>query len=123
MNFIQESMRTESSQFNDLTNNGVTYSKERLLHACLGMQTESAEFSDAIKKSLFYGIELDVINLKEELGDMLWYIAIAMDELGTDFTTEQIRVVNKLKVRFPTKFTNIDAENRDLESERQVLEQ
>lgn len=121
--FIEDSMRTESSEFNMLVDQDAKiYHKERLIHAAFGMQTETAEFTDALKKSLFYGKVLDVTNLKEELGDLLWYVAIAMDELDTDFETEMQRVINKLKVRYPEKFTNELAENRDLDAERQELE-
>ena len=121
--FIQDSIRTESSSFNKLIDvNGKEYNLQRLIHAQMGMQTEVAEFTDAIKKSLYYGKTLDVVNLKEELGDLMWYMAIAMDELGTDFTKESDRVINKLKVRYPEKFTNENAEHRDLVSERAVLE-
>ncbi len=123
-NFIKDSMRTESSLFKpliDKDNKG--YSQPRLIHAQMGMQTECAEFADALKKSLFYGKTLDVVNLKEELGDMMWYMTIAMDELGTDFQTEADRVIKKLKTRYPDKFSEDKAENRDLESERKILEQ
>ena len=121
--FISSSMRTESSEFNMLVDKDTNmYKRERLVHAAMGMQTETAEFTDALKKSLFYGKVLDVTNLKEELGDLLWYVAIAMDELGTDFDAEAERVINKLKVRYPEKFTKDAAENRDLNAERQELE-
>lgn len=121
--FIEDSIRTESSQFNKLVSTeGVEHSQERLIHAQMGMQTETAEFTDALKKSLFYGKPLDTVNLKEELGDLLWYVAIAMDELGTDFSTEAARVISKLKSRYPDKFTSECAENRNLETERKVLE-
>ena len=33
------------------------------------------------------------------------------------------RVINKLKARFPDKFTEDDAFNRDLTTERKVLEE
>lgn len=122
-NFIENSMRTESSEFNTLMDKDAKcYDAARLIHAQMGMQTESSEFTDALKKSLFYGKTLDVTNLKEELGDLLWYVAIAMDELDTDFETEMNRVINKLKVRYPEKFTNEAAENRNLTAERKVLE-
>lgn len=121
--FIEKAMRTESSNFCSLMDSELRdYSTERLVHACFGMQTETAEFTDAVKKALFYGKDLDTTNLKEELGDLMWYMAIAMEELGTDFETEANRVINKLKVRYPEKFTNELAENRDLEAERRVLE-
>ena len=121
--FIGKALRTESTNFNSLIDtNGTTYSTPRLVHACFGMQTETAEFTDAVKKSLFYGKPLDIINLKEELGDALWYIAIAMDELDTDFEAEMLRVIKKLRTRYPDKFSDILAENRDLVSERKILE-
>ena len=116
--FISDCISTESSQFHDLA----PYSSSRLIHAAFGMQTETAEFTDALKKSIFYGKPLDTVNLKEELGDLLWYIAIAMDELGTDFTAESTRVINKLKLRYPNAFTTSDALDRNLEAERALLE-
>lgn len=122
-NFIKDSVRTESSFFKELEDGeGLDYSKERLIHAQMGMQTECAEFTDALKKSLFYGKKLDAVNLKEELGDLMWYMAIAMDELGTDFQTEADRVIKKLKHRYPKEFTKDKAENRDLDTEREILE-
>jgi len=95
----------------------------RLLHAGMGITTESGEFLDMLKKHIFYGKELDTINLKEELGDLLFYIALAMDELGTTF--EEVMKINfeKLSARYPNKFTKEDATNRDLDKEREILEQ
>lgn len=45
----------------------------RLLHFLMGLQTEVGEFLDQLKRHWFYGAELDVINLAEELGDLSWY--------------------------------------------------
>lgn len=116
--FVQDCLRTESSLFN------INFEEDkRLLHVALGLQTESAEFSDALKKYLFYGKELDRVNLKEELGDLMWYLAIAFDVLGTTFEEEQMRVINKLRVRYPDKFDDVRAENRDLAKERRALEE
>lgn len=114
--FIKDAIRTESHNFY-LENVG-----PRLIHASMGLVTEAAEFQDALKKALFYGKELDKTNLKEEVGDLLWYLAIAMDVLNTDFDIEQDRVIRKLKARYPSKFENDLAENRDLVAERKILE-
>ena len=123
-NFIKDCLRTESTRFCNLEDGeGKDYNKERLLHACMGMQTETAEFTDALKKSLFYGKTLDTVNLKEELGDLLWYVSIAMDELNTTYEAEMQRVIDKLKLRYPEKFTEEDATNRDLVAERKLLEE
>ena len=116
--FIQDCIRTESTEFNIESRDD-----QRLLHAAIGMQTESAEFSDALKKHIFYGKELDKVNLKEELGDMLWYMSIAFSALGTTFEEEQARVIKKLKTRYPDKFDSVKAEFRDLGQERKVLEE
>ena len=123
-NFIKDCLRTESTRFCNLEDgDGKDYNKERLIHACMGMQTETAEFTDALKKSIFYGKTLDIVNLKEELGDLLWYVSIAMDELDTNYDAEMQRVINKLRSRYPEQFTEEKAENRDLQKERKILEE
>ena len=122
--FIKNCIRTESTKFCNLEDGeGKDYNKERLIHAAMGMQTESSEFTDALKKAIFYGKTLDVPNLKEELGDLLWYVSIAMDELGTSYEQEMARVNKKLKARYPEKFTTEKAINRDLQKERKILEE
>lgn len=101
------------------------FSKEenlRLLHASLGMQTESAEFADMLKKHLFYGKQIDTVNLQEELGDLLWYVSIALDVLGTSYIQVMKTNISKLKSRYPNKFTEYDAQIRNLTAEREILE-
>jgi NTP pyrophosphatase (non-canonical NTP hydrolase) len=113
--YIQQAMKTEATHCN-------VVGKERLLHAGIGMATESGEFLDAVKKAVFYGKELDEVNLKEELGDILWYVALAMDALDTDFETEMKRNIEKLHFRYGEKFTQDKADHRDLIRERSILE-
>ena len=114
--FIKDSLRTESNNFNI---DGVD---PRVLHAAIGLSTEVGELLDPIKKTIFYNKPLDVTNIKEESGDLLWYLAILYDAIGTDFETESARVINKLKARFPEKYTDECASDRDLELERDILE-
>jgi NTP pyrophosphatase (non-canonical NTP hydrolase) len=92
-----------------------------LLHACMGLSTEAGEFQDAIKKHIFYGKDLDKINLKEELGDILWYCAIALSALNTDFESVMGKNIDKLKARYPEKFTEDLAINRDVKKERKII--
>ena len=114
--YLEKALITESLEaFN-------TDGYERLLHAGVGLATETGEFLDTIKKSVFYGRDLDVVNLKEELGDVLWYVAVAMDVLGTDFETEMSRNIKKLQLRYGDKFTQAQEKYRDLNSERKILE-
>jgi NTP pyrophosphatase (non-canonical NTP hydrolase) len=119
--FIQQAIRTESPP-----NDAVRFraaSNVRLLHAAMGMETEVGEMMDQLKKHIFYAKPLDTVNLKEELGDLLWYVAIACDDLG--ITIEQVMdmVILKLRARYPERFTEYDAQNRDLEKEREILEE
>lgn len=46
-----------------------------LRHFKLGLCTEIGEFLDILKRHYAYGKELDIIHIKEELGDILWYEA------------------------------------------------
>lgn len=93
-----------------------------LLHAAMGISTEAGELMDAFKRKMFYGKELDVVNLKEEMGDIMWYMAILMRELDLDFHEILQLNIDKLRARFPDKFTEFDALNRNLDKERKILE-
>ena len=93
-----------------------------LLHAAMGLTTESGEFMDAIKKHLFYGKPLDKVNLKEEIGDVLWYCALALHSLDSSFEEVMATNIAKLKARYPDKFEESQALNRDLDKERSILE-
>lgn len=50
-------------------------------------------------------------------------LALALRTLESDFDTEMRINIEKLQARFPSKFTEQDAEFRDLQKERQILEQ
>ena len=80
--YKEAALRTESNDFEAIQKRISSKRNIRLLHAGIGLATESGEFLDALKKAIFYGKELDRVNLQEEIGDLLWYCAIALDELG-----------------------------------------
>jgi len=61
--------------------------EERLLHAAMGLCTEAGEFQDQLKRHFFYGTPLDFTNVEEELGDLLWYVSIGLDAIGSDYET------------------------------------
>lgn len=83
----------------------------------VGIFTEAGELIEALKKP-----SIDKVNIKEELGDVLWYVAVLCKT--HDFSFEDIMETNiaKMKARFPEKFNEHDANNRDLDNERKVLE-
>ena len=88
----------------------------------MGLATEAGEFLDALKKHIFYGRPVDTVNLIEEIGDVSWYQRIGCDELEISFTEMLLRNVRKLRARFPEKFTEGQANERNLDAERKTLE-
>jgi NTP pyrophosphatase (non-canonical NTP hydrolase) len=54
---------------------------KNVAHLTLGIQSEIGELADQFKKNIGYNKELNVINIKEELGDMLFFIHRGIDEL------------------------------------------
>ncbi len=55
-------------------------------HAVLGIISEIGEIADCYKKE-FYGKKIDTINLKEEIGDLCYYIARLIDENEHNIST------------------------------------
>ena len=92
------------------------------LHYVLGMVTEVGELADTFKKNLAYGKEIDWVNVREELFDITWYIANFCRINEIDFEKGLDTNIAKLRARYPEKFTEEKAINRDLDKERQILE-
>jgi NTP pyrophosphatase (non-canonical NTP hydrolase) len=90
---------------------------QRLLHGAIGASTEAAEILDQLKKHVYYGKELDKVNLFEEVGDLFWYLALLADELGFSFDDVMEKNLEKLRIRFGDKFEQEKAVTRDLEKE------
>ena len=120
LNYMVESGRTEADP-NDVL---MTMDEDHVsyLHALLGIQTELGELGDIFKKAIFYGAKLDPVHVSEEIGDLMWYVAILVRNLDLDFEDILLANLQKLRVRFPDKFTVKNASERDLPSERRVLE-
>ncbi len=119
--YIKDAIKTESDNFQAMNERLNDDGLKRLLHAGIGLSTEAGEFLDALKKHIFYGKELDKVNLAEEMGDLFWYMAIVADELGFEFEEVMERNITKLKARYGEKFSEEKAENRDLNTERNIL--
>lgn len=116
--YIKDATATESPR-RDLNTVDVHF---RTLHAALGIATESGELLDMLKKTIFYGKPFDRTNLIEECGDMFWYVALLCDANEIDLKDILDRNIAKLKARYPEKFTEHAANNRNLEKEREILE-
>lgn len=94
----------------------------RVFHGIIGIITEAGELAEALAHAIVTGNALDLTNISEEIGDGLWYDAAVLRVLGTTFDSVQRTNIAKLRARFPNKFTEFDANNRNLQAERQILE-
>lgn len=86
-----------------------------LAHLIVGglkLGSEAGELGDAIVKHICYGQPLDICNIKEECGDLLWYIALIAEYSGTSIESIMNDNIEKLKIRYPEKFTEELAKER-----------
>ena len=86
--------------------------KYDLTHAALGLSGEAGEFGDAIKKSVIYNKPLDEWNAIEELGDILWYVALASATLDVSMAEIAKMNIDKLRLRYPDQYTDTLAQKR-----------
>jgi NTP pyrophosphatase (non-canonical NTP hydrolase) len=92
------------------------------IHMVLGMQTEVAELSDVFKKHLAYNKPIDWVNVEEEVADAMWYIANFCRINNINFEKILQNNIDKLRKRFPDKFSEEQAINRNVDVERIELE-
>lgn len=84
-----------------------------LLHGLLGLAGEVGELIDPVKKAMFYGKPLDVENIREEIGDLLWYIAGPLCRaLQADLAEIAAGNVVKLRARYEKGYSDTAAIER-----------
>lgn len=93
----------------------------RLFHAALGLCTESIELIDGLRSHIFEGSPLNKVNLREEGGDILWYIAVLVDTLNISLDELLTTNIGKLSKRYKGKFSSEMALGRDINSELSVF--
>jgi len=93
------------------------------LHMVLGMVTEVAELANIFKTNMAYGKKIDWINVQEEIGDAMFYLINFCNINNFDLENILQNNIDKLKSRYPDKFTEQHALNRDLKKERKILEE
>lgn len=97
--YIKEVVRTLSPyDIRELTDN-----ETQIMHGLLGIASEAGELSDIAKKFLFHGDTepLDWMKVLDEIGDVLWYIAVVLAAMGMPFETVMALNIDKLQARYP----------------------
>lgn len=75
-----------------------------LVNGALGLCGEAGEVADIVKKHKFQGHKLDAAKVAEELGDVLWYVAITARAIGYDLDLIMEMNIAKLHARYPDGF-------------------
>ena len=83
--------------------------KEALQHGMLGVITEAGELGDNIKRHVIYGAPMTIADVAEEIGDVLWYLAVIANACGLDMDNIAEQNITKLRARYPEKYTDSDA--------------
>lgn len=95
--------------------------RENINHAGLGCVSDAGEFASLVKRHVVYGAALDSVlvidgvaktlqeHMVEELGDTLWFIALAARSLGVSLDEIARQNIDKLRIRYPWKYSDEDA--------------
>lgn len=120
--YVRNAVRTQATDFDAMAGRLKDPKTLRILHSLVGLATETGEIQDQLKKHIFYGRPLDLVNIEEEMGDLFWYLAILSDALGVPFERVWEKNISKLKARYGEKFNKEGELKRNLEKERKILE-
>lgn len=94
-----------------------------LFHGIIGAITEVGEMAEILMALLDMETIPDQTNVREEIGDVLWYLSRLVKYSETSFLAEMRRNVAKLRERHGTGGFDKDRDiTRDLAAEHEVLE-
>lgn len=82
------------------------------LHMAIGISGEAGELLDSIKKATIYRKPLDIANIVEECGDLLFYISGMLDSIGVDIESAMSANVSKLSIRYGKSYSDKSAVER-----------
>lgn len=77
--YIKNVLITEARDMTPLQERFSQIRTIRLLHGAIGLASELSEI-----REMAQGGDIDVVNLKEEMGDLFWYMGVMVDELKSD---------------------------------------
>jgi hypothetical protein len=114
----------EVSSFENEVNGSLVekHSEACLRSALLSAVCVTGQYNDILKKHLLYGRELNVEKIKKVLQALCLAVSGLCFISGTTISDARRTNINKLKARYGEKFTEAAALNRDLETERKILE-
>lgn len=89
--------------------------KYKMANYSMGLSGEAGEVTDYLKKVVFHGHSMDREKLKDELGDVLWYLSNLAELMDIDLDEVASHNIDKLKKRYPDGFSEEKSRSRDEE--------
>lgn len=110
-NCLRDKLQDYISMTEDTRNKQLT-KDQQIVYCCLGLAGEAGEVIDHVKKHEFHGHDLNMEEVKNELGDVFWCFTVLRETLG--FSLEEIMDANiqKLRARYPDGFSCEASRNR-----------
>jgi len=102
--YKKKALRTDYANYSDFHTGDVS---ARLDYSTIGLVTESSKILDLIKKSKKSLHPLDKQKIIEELGDLLWYLNLTLDELGISFEDIMEASLDKINKKYPEDDLNV----------------
>ena len=103
--YQKKAMRTANKGLSD---------NDQLMNGVIGIGGEAGELLNKIKKHKYQGHDFSVVEIVEELGDIMWYVALVADSIGWNIDTIAQNNIAKLEKRYPEKFTENHSINRSV---------
>lgn len=100
----------EEKEYRELVNNlqkkDLNIFDPMIILAAIGIAGEGGEILDNVKRAMNYGIPFDIKNCKEEMGDLLFYMTVLMNQFN--WSIEDLRKANsqKLLKRYPSGYND-----------------
>ncbi len=82
--------------------------EKELANYGLGAAGEAGDLAGCIKKTLFHKND-QTTGIRENIGDVMWYLAMICNHFGWDFNEILAENMGKLTKRYPQGFTEKDA--------------
>ncbi|WP_128894940.1 nucleoside triphosphate pyrophosphohydrolase family protein [Longirhabdus pacifica] len=86
--------------------------KKKYANFAMGLSGEAGEVTDYLKKVCFHDHNLDKDKLKDELGDVMWYVAALASVSNIPLEEIAQRNIEKLQQRYPEGFSTEMSRNR-----------
>jgi len=83
---------------------------EELCNWGLGVSGEAGDIASCIKKLVFHKNDAIKDGIKENIGDMMWYVSMICNSLGWDFEKILDENIKKLKERYSQGFSEKEAQ-------------